>query len=115
MGDGAQVGVLRAGGIGAGALEQHELTAAGLTGSGHRIIEFTQRRHIAGDDQGLSGRCGLFDQGQVIVLEAGDLKSWHIQLQKEDDCRLIKRGTEADQAQIQGPFHDRGLPLLGGV
>jgi hypothetical protein len=90
VGDRAQVGVFRAGGIGAGALEKHQLFSAGLAGGAHRVVELAQRRHAGGDDQRFACGGGLLDQGQLVVREAGDLEGRHIQLHQEVDRRFIK-------------------------
>ena len=72
VGDGADVGVFGAGGVGASALEQHQLGAAAASGGAYGVVELAEAGHAGGDDQGLAGRGGLFDQRQVVVLEAGD-------------------------------------------
>lgn len=115
MGDGADVGVFGAGRVGTGALEQHELGAAGITGGEHCIIKLAEAGHAGGDDQGLAGGSSLLNQRQVVVLEAGDLVSGDTKIFKEVDCSFITREAEADQAQLTGPLHDRAVPLPGGV
>jgi len=50
----ADVGVFRGGGVGAGTFEQHQLGAAGVTGSADGIVELAEAGHAGGDDQGLT-------------------------------------------------------------
>ena len=73
VGDGADVGVFGAGRVGARAFEKHELSATSVAGGEHGVVEFAEAGHAGGDDQGLAGGGGLFNQRQVVVLEAGDL------------------------------------------
>ena len=91
MGDGADVGVFRAGGVGAGALEQHQLGAAGVAGGAHGVLEFAEAGHASGDDQGLAGGSSLRDQRQVVVLKAGDLVGGGAEVFQEVDGGFIKR------------------------
>jgi len=60
-------------------------------------------------------RGGLFNQRQVVVLKARDLVGGCTEILQEIDGSFIKRRTKADQAQLTGPLHDRGMPFPGGV
>ena len=91
VGDGADVGVFGGGGVGAGALEQHQLGAAGVAGGAHGVVEFAEAGHAGGDDQGLAGGGGLFDQRQVVVFEARDLVGGGAEVFQEVDGGFIKR------------------------
>ena len=115
MGDRADVGVFGAGGVGAGALEQHQLGAAGIVGGAYGVVEFAEAGHAGGDDQGLAGGGGLLDQRQVVVFEAGDLVGRGAEILQEVDGGFVKGRAEADQAQLAGALHDRAVPLPGGV
>jgi len=113
--NGADVGVFGAGGVGASALEQHQLGAASVAGGAHSVVESAEAGHTGGDDQGLAGGSSLRDQRQVVVLEAGDLVGGGAELFQEVNGGFIEWRTEADQAQLAGPLHDRPVPFPGGV
>ena len=97
LGDDADVGIFGAGGVGAGALEQNQLGAAGFAGGAYGAVEFPEAGHAGGDDQGLAGGGGFFDQWLVVVLEAGNLESRGPELLKKIHGVLITARTETEQ------------------
>lgn len=113
VGDGADVGVLWTVGVGAGALEQHQLSASGVAGGAYGGVEFVEAGHAGGDDQRLTSG-GFFDQRQVVVLEAGELVGGGAEVFQEVDGGFTKRRAEADQAQLAGALHDWTVTLPGG-
>ncbi len=113
VGDGAQVAVLRAGRIGAGALEQHDVLAAAGAQGAHGLVQLGQGGHAGGDDHRLAGGGDLADQRQVGVLEGGDLIAGGPQVFEKVDGGVIEGGAEGDQPQRLGPFDEGGMPFPG--
>ena len=91
MGDRSDIGIILAGRVGAGAFEQHQLGAAGIAGGAHGVVECAEAGHAGGDDQRLAAGGDLFDQGQVVVFEAGDLVGGGAEAFQEVDGGFIKR------------------------
>lgn len=92
VGDGADAGVLETGGVGAGALEQYQLGAAGgIAGGAHGRVKLAEAGHYSGDDQGFSGGDGFFDQRQVVSFEAGDREGGGGEVFQADDGVFFNR------------------------
>ena len=112
-GSGADVSAFGAGGVGAGALEQHQLGAADVAGGAYGVVELAEAGHGGGNDQRLAGTSGLFDQRQVVVFEAGDLVGGGREILQKINSSFIKRLAEADQAELASALHDCGMPFPG--
>ncbi len=85
VGDGSQVAVLRAGRVGAGAFEQHDVVAAAVAQGPHGFVELGEGGHAGGDDDRLAGSGDLADQGEIGVLEGGDLVARRVERFEELD------------------------------
>lgn len=69
MRNGENVGVAGGGRVSAGALEQNQVLAPGLTGGAYCVIELGDTGHAGGDDHRFAGGGDAADQRQVGVLK----------------------------------------------
>ena len=115
MRDGADVGVRCRGGVGAGALEQHQVAAAGFARGAHGFVDLAGCGHAGGHDDGLAGGRHTTDQRQVGVLERGDLVGRHVQRFEKVHRTEIERRAEAVHAVVRGALHDGCVPFPGCV
>ena len=113
-GDGPQVRVGEAGGIGAHTVQQHHAPCPRPPGRRHRIADLLRRGHAGGDDQRPPGAGGPCDQGQVDGLEGRDLVGGGVQALEQFHRRLVEGGGEHDQPQVPGAAEQGFVPLIGG-
>lgn len=109
--DGAQVVVLRRGGVAAHAVENGKFLAAAGVSSVDGLLNLLGVSHPGGDDHRLAGAGDVLNQEQVDGLEGGDLIGWGVEVLEQVDGGVIEGGTEDGDVVLARVFEQRLVPL----
>src|SRR3989338_2086568 len=109
------VGILWRGWISTGAFEQDQIITPRFAGCPYRLLQLGDCRPAGGDNERFAGCGNTTDQGQVSVLERGDLVAGHIQTLEKIYRRVIEWGAERNDAELARTIKDWLVPLPRGV
>ena len=115
VGNGPHIGVFGRRGVGAGAFQQGQITAAAAAGGFYCLGDFDDGGHTSRNNDRFSGLGDASDEREVDTFKRRDFVNRRIQAFEKIDCAGVKGRAKADHAAGPRTLHDGGVPFPGGM